>query len=226
MRQRDMAAALRARILSLGSPERARGVLRYFKTALGEYGEGDVFVGVSVPELRRVAREYRALSLAAVFLLLRDPVHEVRMFALLLLVDAFQRGDPRQRELVYRRYLKSARFINNWDLVDVSAAQIVGAWLLGRDTSPLDTLARSPVLWERRISIVATHLFIRQGCCTETLRIAEALLKDKEDLIHKATGWMLREVDKRDPAALDAFLAAHRDAMPRTMLRYALERRR
>ncbi|MDX9868082.1 MAG: DNA alkylation repair protein [Kiritimatiellia bacterium] len=216
---------LRGRVLRLADPAYARRVRFFFKTGPGAYAENDMFAGVRVPALRAVARAAGEPSLARILRLLRDPVHEVRMLALLLLIRRFEAGDAACRRRVADFYLANTRHINNWDLVDVSAAPIVGAWLWGRDTASLDALARSPQMWERRIAIVATHAFIRRGRFDETLRIAEALLGDREDLLHKAAGWMLREVDKRDPRALDRFLARHRGVMPRTMLRYALEHR-
>jgi len=220
----ETVAQAREKILSLGDPVRAVGAQRYFKTAPGEYGEGDVFAGVSVPKLRKLARECKALSVTDAVRLLHDPVHEVRFVALLLLARKFQEGDAAQQERVYARYLKNTRFINNWDLVDVSAEHVVGPYLRERDKAPLETLARSPMLWERRIAIVSTFHMIRRRAYSDTLRVAERLLADTEDLIHKAVGWMLREVGKRDRHVLEAFLRNHADQMPRTMLRYAIER--
>ncbi len=220
----ETGAQAREKVMSLGDPVRAVGAQRYFKTAPGEYGEGDVFAGVSVPKLRKLARECKALSLADAVRLLHDPVHEVRFLALLLMVQKFQEGNSAQQQRVYARYLKNARFINNWDLVDVSAEHIVGPYLRERDKVPLEKLVRSPLLWERRIAIVSTFHMIRQHTYSDTLRVAERLLADTEDLIHKAVGWMLREVGKRDGQALEAFLRSHAGQMPRTMLRYAIER--
>lgn len=220
----ETVAQAREKIVSLGDPVRAAGAQRYFKTAPGEYGEGDVFAGVSVPSLRKLARECRALSLADAVRLLHDPVHEVRFVALLLMVQKFEEGDAAQQERVYARYLKNTRFINNWDLVDVSAERIVGPYLRERDKAPLETLARSPLLWERRIAVLSTFHMIRHRAYSDTLRVAERLLDDTEDLIHKAVGWMLREVGKRDRHVLEAFLRNHAGKMPRTMLRYAVER--
>jgi len=220
----ETAEHVRARIVALGNPERALGAQRYFKTGPGEYGEGDVFVGVRVPELRKLAREYRSLPVSDAVRLLHDPVHEVRLFALLMMVQSFSQAVPSKQERICQLYLKHTRFINNWDLVDVSAEHIVGAYLMGRDQTPLDTLARSSLIWERRIAIVSTFFFIRRKNYALTIRIAEILLNDSEDLIHKAVGWLLREVGKRDRTELERFLKKNGVRMPRTMLRYAIER--
>ncbi|MDD4019330.1 MAG: DNA alkylation repair protein [Kiritimatiellae bacterium] len=218
------ATDVRERVLALGDPERARISQGFFKTGPGEYGEGDVFAGVRVPVLRKLACECRALPAEGMIRLLRDPVHEVRLLALLLMVQAYRQGEAGAQERIYRAYLQHTRFINNWDLVDASAEHIVGAWLSGRDKGPLVVLANSPCLWERRIAIVATFYFIRRGDFSATLRVAEQSLHDTEDLIHKASGWMLREVGKREQKVLEAFLKKHGKRMPRTMLRYAIER--
>jgi 3-methyladenine DNA glycosylase AlkD len=217
-------AEVRADVRALESPADAEFLQRFFKTGPGEYGEGDRFAGIRVPALRSLARKHAGLSLDETAELLRSPVHEERMLALLLLVHRYQRGHAGEREAVYRAYLASTRHINNWDLVDASAEHIVGAELVDRDRAPLLALARSEVVWERRIAIVATFHFIKRGELGPTLRVAELLLGDRHDLIHKAVGWMLREVGKRDPPAEEAFLRAHYRQMPRTMLRYAIER--
>jgi len=197
---------------------------RFFKTGPGEYGEGDRFIGVTLPVIRSVSREFRGTAIAELQKLLRSPVHEERTLALLMLVDAFKAGDEPARRRIYDLYLSNTRFINNWDLVDCSAAQIVGGWLRGRSTVPLTRLAKSKLLWERRIAIIATFDGIRRGEFDDAFRIADLLLHDDHDLIHKAAGWMLREVGKRDGAAERAFLADRYKTMPRTMLRYAIER--
>jgi len=197
---------------------------RFFKTGPGEYGEGDRFIGVTLPVIRSVSREFRGTAIAELQKLLRSPVHEERTLALLMLVDAFKAGDEPTRRRIYDLYLSNTRFINNWDLVDCSAAQIVGGWLRGRSTVPLTRLAKSKLLWERRIAIIATFDGIRRGEFDDAFRIADLLLHDDHDLIHKAAGWMLREVGKRDGAAERAFLADRYKTMPRTMLRYAIER--
>lgn len=196
---------------------------RFFKTGPGEYGEGDRFRGISVPPLRALAREFAQLPLTETWKLLASPLHEDRLLALLLLNGSFAKGDGKLRAKIHARYLKSTRYINNWDLVDSSAEHIVGAWLFDRSRRPLQQLARSPSLWERRIAIVATFHFIRRDDFDDTLKIASLLLHDDQDLIHKATGWMLREVGKRDRKRLTQFLGQHATRMPRTMLRYAIE---
>jgi 3-methyladenine DNA glycosylase AlkD len=197
---------------------------RFFKTAEGQYGYGDRFLGISVPAVRQVVKKYRNASINVAKKLLKSEYHEVRLFALLLLVERFSQGSAREREEIYHTYLAHTPYVNNWDLVDSSAYHIVGAYLENHDTSVLDDLARSDSLWERRIAIIATFHFIRKSRFGEALRIAEQLLGDREDLIHKAVGWMLREVGKRDLNAEENFLKTHYRSMPRTMLRYAIEK--
>ena len=218
------ARTARQRLRSLGNPEQAAILARFFKTGPGQYGEGDRFIGVKVPATRKVAREFGNLPLADVERLLHSEIHEERLLALVILVGRFEKGDAAARRQVYDLYLANTRHINNWDLVDLSAPQIVGGYLETRSRKPLDRLAKSASLWQRRISILATHWFIRHGDFADTLRIAEKLLADKEDLIHKAVGWMLREVGKRSVTVLEDFLDKHCKVMPRTMLRYAIER--
>ena len=218
------AAEIQARLEQMGDPEDARFVQRYFRGGPGEYGEGDRFLGIRAPALRALAREYRGLPLEQVETLLRSGWHEARLLALLLMADAYPRADEAGREALYRTYLANTRFINNWDLVDSSAPHVVGAHLAERDRSVLDRLARSESLWERRIAILATQHFIRRGDFATTLHVAELLVDDPHDLIHKAVGWMLREVGNRDRAAEEAFLRRHHRTMPRTMLRYAIEK--
>jgi len=224
MQQSNPQADIEARLHALGDPESARFVQRFFRTGPGEYGQGDRFLGIRVPVLRRLAREYRGLPVDAIAPLLRSPWHEARLLALLLLVDAYARGGGETRDAIHRLYLESTGYVNNWDLVDASAPQLVGAHLETRDRSILDRLARSDSLWERRIAIIATFYFIRRNDFGSTLRIAEALVDDAHDLIHKAVGWMLREVGNRDRAVEEAFLRRHHRTMPRTMLRYAMEK--
>jgi 3-methyladenine DNA glycosylase AlkD len=218
------AKAAQQRLRSLGCPEQAAIVARFFKTGPGQYGEGDRFIGVKVPEIRKVAKEFKSLRLPEVECLLHSEVHEERLLGLVILVGQFEKGDDATRKPIYGLYLANTRFVNNWDLVDLSAPQIVGGYLESRSRKPLDRLAKSASLWERRISILATLWFIRRGDFADTLGIAEKLLGDREDLIHKAVGWMLREVGKRDVAVLEDFLGDHCRVMPRTMLRYAIER--
>lgn len=215
---------IRRKLKRLGNKERAELSQRFFKTGPGEYGEGDVFLGIKVPDLRKLAKQYQAISLTEVRGLLRSPIHEERLLALLMLVHAYSEADGSAKKKIFELYLKNTRFINNWDLVDLSAGHIVGAFLADKDRSLLLDLARSSDLWERRISVLATSHYIKHGDLSQTLKIAEVLLADEEDLIHKAVGWMLREVGKRDEKAEEAFLKRHYKAMPRTMLRYAIER--
>ena len=215
---------IRKEIRALGSPERAKSSLRFFRTGPGEYGEGDKFLGLTVPEMRAIARRYRTLDHDEVVELLQSPWHEERLVALVLLVDAYKRGDKLERDRIHRAYLANTRRINNWDLVDSSAAAIVGGHLDATEISLLEQLARSKDLWERRIAVVATHHFIKRNEFAPTLRIAGMLLGDSHDLIHKAVGWMLREVGKKDRKVLDGFLGKHYRTMPRTALRYAIER--
>jgi len=213
------------RLRSLACPKQAALLARFFKTGPGEYGEGDQFIGVKVPVTRKVAKEFKNLPLPEIGCLLHSEIHEERLLALVILVGQFQKGDDATRKSIYDLYLANTRYINNWDLVDVSAPKIVGGYLeTNRSRKPLHRLAKSASLWERRISILATGWFIWRDDFADTLRIAEKLLGDKEDLIHKAVGWMLREVGKRDVAVLDEFLGKHCRVMPRTMLRYAIER--
>ncbi len=209
---------------SLGREEKARGLRRYFKTGPGEYGEGDVFVGLMVPTLRRLAKEHEALPLPDVLSLLHSPVHEARMLSLLILCRQYSRAEAPLREEIYRAYLENTRFINNWDLVDASCREILGAHLEKRGRQRLYALAASTLVWERRMAIIATGHFIGLGDFSDTLEIARLLLSDEEDLIHKAVGWMLREVGKRDRPVEEGFLQTHCKRMPRTMLRYAIER--
>ncbi|HEX9107811.1 MAG TPA: DNA alkylation repair protein, partial [Longimicrobiales bacterium] len=197
---------------------------RFFRTGPGEYGEGDVFLGVRVPQLRGLARRFRGLSLEDSLELLRSPLHEARFLAVVLLVESYRRGDAATRQRVFDAYLANTDRVNNWDLVDVSAPHVVGAHLLQGDSAVLDRLAASPSLWERRIAMLATFAFIRAGRLQEPLRIARLLLHDNHDLIHKAVGWMLRELGQRSRDAEEAFLAEHYRTMPRTALRYAIEK--
>ncbi|MCX5718409.1 MAG: DNA alkylation repair protein [Nitrospirae bacterium] len=213
-----------SRLQVLGDRERVKVLQRFFKTAQGEYGEGDVFVGLRVPEIRKLAKEYQALPFAEIIRLLQSFIHEARLLSLLILVRAYTQGDASLQEQIFNLYLQNTRFINNWDLVDASAEYIVGSHLRYRSRSPLHALAVSNLLWDRRISIMATFHYIKCGEFAETLRIAELLLRDPEDLIHKAVGWMLREIGKRDRFTEEEFLKVHYKIMPRTMLRYAIEK--
>lgn len=205
-------------------PVRAVALQRFFKTAPGEYGEGDRFLGLTVPAVRDVAARHRTLPLGALQALLQSPWHEERLLAIVILIYQYEHGTRQAREAIYRLYRANTHRINNWDLVDCSAARIVGAHLAGGNRAVLRRLARSRSLWERRIAIMATGCYIRRGEFGDTLQIAELLLDDDHDLIHKAVGWMLREVGKRDRAVEEKFLRRYSHRMPRTMLRYAIER--
>ncbi len=218
---RDALAALRA----LEDPQQAEFLLRFFKTGPGQYGEGDRFLGIRVPVTRAVAKRFCGLSSNDVVSLLQSPWHEVRLLALLVWVEQFQRGEASVREGIVQSYLAQAAQVNNWDLVDLSADKILGAWLLGRPrVKLLDRLAASPLLWERRIAVVCTLALIRKGEFADTVRLCEKLLGEKHDLMHKACGWMLREVGKKSLGTLRDFLDTHAAVMPRTMLRYSIEK--
>jgi 3-methyladenine DNA glycosylase AlkD len=219
-----VAAEISARLRLLGNPERARLLQRYFKTGPGEYAAGDVFIGLTVPTVRSILKEFRNLTPEEVLPLFGSAVHEERFFALLALVRCFATADPAVRGQIYRLYIANTCSINNWDLVDCSAPAIVGGYLLERGREPLYSLARSTSLWERRIAILATFTFIRYNQFDDCLAIGRLLLNDPADLIHKAAGWMLREVGKRDQAVAEEFLRCYCRIMPRTMLRYAIER--
>ncbi len=212
------------KLKSLASPDVAKSSARFFKTGPGQYGEGDVFIGITVPTLRTVSREFRTLPLEEVETLLSSRIHEERHLALMILVLQVTKCDDAHRRAVYDFYLSNTRFISNWDLVDCSAPQVVGGFLLNKPRKPLFDLTKSKCLWERRIAIVSTQYFIRHDDLGPTLAISQELLNDREDLIHKASGWMLREVGKKDQELLEDFLDQHASAMPRTMLRYAIER--
>jgi 3-methyladenine DNA glycosylase AlkD len=215
---------LKQQLKSLADPDQALQLQRYFKTGPGQYGEGDRFVGIRMPQLRRLVTGYLDMALADVAALLHTPIHEQRMAALLILSYQFATANEAKQTQIYNFYLDNTRWINNWDLVDVTVIPIVGAYLLTRSRKPLYGLAKSNVLWERRMAIVATHCFIKKEQFEDTLALADLLLSDGHDLIHKAVGWMVREVGKRDVAVMEAFLLARYLQMPRTMLRYAIEK--
>jgi len=216
--------AIERRLRSLADATIAEHHLRFFKCGPGQYGEGDAFLGIMVPMMRTLSKEFTPIPVAEAIVLLQSKWHEARLVALLILVRKYERGDDAMRDEIYRSYLANTHRINNWDLVDASAPNIAGAYLLERDRTPLYDLAKSESLWERRIAIIATQHFIRHEDFDDTLRIAEILLNDRHDLIHKASGWMLREVGKRNQPVLERFLSKHAKRMPRTMLRYAIER--
>lgn len=218
------AEAVRRDLGKVADSEKAKILQRFFKTGPGEYAEGDQFLGVVVPKQRLIVRQYRALPLSEVRKLLRSKVHEERAVALLILVWQYQRGDKGRQRAIFDLYLRSTQWINNWDLVDCSAPHIVGPQLERGGRKLLDKLARSRSLWERRMAILSTLPYIRQGEFADTFRIARTLLHDEHDLIHKAVGWMLREAGNRGRAAEETFLEKYAPRMPRTMLRYAIEK--
>lgn len=219
-----MLKKIQSELRGLANPEKAKALSRFFKTGKGEYGEGDVFLGIAVPEQRRVAKRFRDASLADLHGLLESRVHEHRLVSLLILIEKYNRADLETKKGCADFYLGHLDRINNWDLVDISAPRVLGTFLLDKDKEILYRLAASENLWERRIAILTTLAFIQTDRFDETLRISEMLIHDRHDLIHKAVGWMLREVGKRDQAVEESFLDRHHKTMPRTMLRYAIER--
>lgn len=210
----------------LADPDIAEHSQRFFKTGPGEYGEGDQFLGIRVPDTRRIAGKYKKLSLQETEKLLHSKYHEARLCALIILVNKCQKADRELHQTIYDLYLRNTSHVNNWDLVDTSAEKIVGTYLFEyeEEKTVLVKLSESDNLWERRISIMSTFHFIRHGEYSNTLELAQKLLNDEHDLIHKAVGWMLREVGKRDIETEEQFLRKHIHNMPRTMLRYAIEK--
>lgn len=209
---------------SLEDPARAVHSQRFFKTGRGQYGEGDVFIGLSVPQTRLVCKKYNSLSVTEIEKLLESPIHEHRLAAVIIMRRQAERANNLLKKQLYELYLKRTDRINNWDIIDISCHKVVGGYLYNKNRSILDRLARSQQMWERRIAIVSTAYFIGKDDLDDTFRIAKILMKDEQDLIHKATGWMLREAGKRDDAKLKEFLDMHAHEMPRTMLRYSIER--
>lgn len=218
------ASIVQSRLQKLASPNQAKILMRFFKTGPGEYGEGDKFRGIMVPTLRKTASLYEELKLKEALKILRSPFNEDRCTALFILTAQFQKGDEKTRQKIVKAYLSSTKHINNWNLVDLSCYKILGAHLFEKDRKVLYKLIRSKVMWERRIAIVSTFYFIQRKDFKDILKLSEMVLKDEEDLMHKCTGWMLREVGKRDKAVLERFLNKHKTKMPRTMLRYAIEK--
>lgn len=219
-----MIAHVRRELKRAASPKKKKILQGFFKTGPGQYGEGDVFIGVTVPECRKTALACTPMSRGDIQTLLYSEVHEERLVGLLILVERFKHGRRTDRKSIFDFYLKHAERVNNWDLVDLTADKIAGAFLLDRSKAPLYRLVRASNLWERRIGVVATLHFIRAGHFDDTLALVEILMSDSHDLMHKACGWMLREVGKRDETVLESFLTKHCRRMPRTMLRYAIER--
>ncbi len=213
------------KLQKLKNPGKAQLLGRFFKCGKGEYGAGDKFLGITAPEQRIIVKKYyQAIDICELEKLLKSEFHEARLTALLMLVEKFVKGDEKTRNQIYKLYLKNTKRINNWDLVDLSAPRIVGGYLLDKDRKILYKLARSKNLWEKRIAVLATFMFIREYDFKEAIKIAEILFDDKHDLIHKAVGWMLREVGNRDLEVEEKFLKKHCKTMPRTMLRYAIEK--
>ena len=208
----------------VADPSHAKKLQEFFKTGIGEYGEGDVFLGVRVPEQRKIAKKHSNIPISELLKLLNSKFHEERLTALFILVNKFKKGDNQTREKIVSTYLANTKYINNWDLVDSSAHKILGEWLIDKPRQILYELAKSNSVWERRISIISTFAFIDKGDYGDAISIAESLLGDEHDLIHKASGWVLREIGKNDREKLTSFLDDHYKEMPRTMLRYSIEK--
>jgi len=206
------------------NPEEAKLAQRFFKTGKGQYGEGDIFIGLKSEQIRNIAKKYYDLNLPKIQELLKNKINEHRVCALRILNNKYKKASEREKENIFNFYLQNTKNINNWNLVDMSAPNIVGKFLLDKAKKPIYQLVRSDNLWEKRIAIVSTYTFIKHNQFEDTLAISELLLKDKHDLIHKAVGWMLREVGKKDKQVLDKFLKQHYKDLPRTTLRYAIEK--
>ena len=215
--------SIKSAIKQQSNPSRAKISQSFFKTGKGEYGEGDIFLGLTVPQCRETAIKFKTLSLNDVESLLNSKIHEERLISLLILVHNYEKS-PEKRKEIFDFYINHLKFVNNWDLVDLSASRIMGNYLLDKDKLILYNLAKSRNLWEKRVSIISTLAFIYNNKFEDTLKITAVLMQDKHDLIHKACGWMLREVGKKDKSALVLFLKKHYKLMPRTMLRYSIER--
>lgn len=224
MKSLQTAAQVKKALKKLADPKQASLLQRFFKTGKGEYGEGDVFLGIKVPKQRGLVKKCKELPLVEVLHLLKSKIHEHRLVALLILVEQFKKADEKEQKKIFDLYVKNTKHINNWDLVDLSAPNIVGAFLLDKPRTILNQLVASKILWERRIAVLSTFAFIKNNEFADSLKIAEVLINDEHDLIHKAVGWMLREVGKRDQTKEEQFLKKHAKNMPRTMLRYAIEK--
>lgn len=218
-----MLTQLTAELQQQADPKYQEALQQFFKTAAGDYGAGDIFLGVKVPQLRKIAKKYQLVELKDIEMLLHRPIHEYRFLALLFLIQCYHKTAT-DKAILFNFYLNNSRYVNNWDLVDLSAPAIIGHYLLDKPKTILYTLARSPILWERRMAIIATLTFIKNQQLDETLYLAEQLLRDSHPLIHKAVGWMLREVGKQDRALEETFLRSHYRRMPRVMLRYSIEK--
>lgn len=224
MKKNELLTQITRELINFGDPLRAELLMGFFKTGKGQYGEGDEFLGIKVPQQRILAKKYVDLSLSDIQTLLNHKIHEFRLVALFILVLKYKKTDERGKKEIVDFYLKNTKRINNWDLVDSSAGYILGEYLADKDKSILYRFAKSKNLWERRIAIIATQGFIRRNQYEDTIKIAEILLRDDHDLIHKAVGWMLREVGNRNLGAELKFLDKYYKEMPRTMLRYAIEK--
>jgi len=212
-------------IRELADEEIAKHSLRFFKTDKGEYGYGDIFLGVRAPKIRLIAKKHIDISIADMKILIKSKYHEERFLGLIILVNKYSKAkDKKTKNQLYKTYISSFKYINNWDLVDVTCSHVIGKHLINKDRSILYTWAKSEDLWTKRIAIVSTHCFIRKNELHDTFKIAEILLNDEHDLIHKAVGWMLREAGKRNLEKEEIFLKKYYNTMPRTMLRYAIER--
>ena len=215
---------LKKELNSIANPEKAQILQGFFKTGKGEYGEGDIFLGIIVPEQRKIAKKYSDLTLNALKELLNSEIHEHRLISLFILINKYKKSDEAEKKKIFDFYLLNTRKINNWDLVDLSAPNIVGEYLANKNKDILYSLAKSDNLWEKRIAVLSTFSFIKEKNFNNSLKISEMLLNDKHDLIHKAVGWMLREIGKRNVNSEKEFLDKHYKVMPRTMLRYAIEK--
>ena len=215
---------IKSELSKLSNPYRAENLARFFKTGKNQYGEGDLFIGITVPEQRKIAKKFVNLSLDDLQELLNSKIHEYRFTALVILISKYRKAEEPGKQEIFAFYFKNTKNVNNWDLVDLSAPRIVGDYLLNKKRSVLYKLAKSNILWERRISILSTFAFIDTNDFEDALNISELLLHDEHDLIHKAVGWALREIGKRDQNVEEQFLAKHHLHMPRTMLRYAIEK--
>jgi 3-methyladenine DNA glycosylase AlkD len=209
---------------ALENPADAEFLQRFFKTGSGQYGEGDVFIGLRVPQTRVITKKYRELPLPEIEKLLDSPIHEHRLAAVIIMTERAKRAQEEEKKGLYDLYLRRVDRMNNWDIIDISCGHVVGGYLLDKPRDILYKLARSKVMWERRVAIISTSRFIAQGDLDDTFKLAELLLGDNDDLIHKASGWMLREAGKKDEVRLKDFLDQHAATMPRTMLRYSLEK--
>lgn len=218
------AACIQRELRNLGDAQIAQHSRRFFKTGPGEYGEGDCFLGIRVPVMRKLSKKYKHLPILETEKLLASQFHEERLLAILILIERYKLAEREEQEQIFDLCLNNIEYINNWDLVDTCAPHIVGPYLFRKDKQPLFDLAKSNNLWERRMAIMSCYFFIRQHQFSVALRISLPLLHDEEDLIHKAVGWMLREIGNRDIKTAEAFLTKHYGVMPRTMLRYAIER--